>query len=62
MWTLCSLWDLLQMTKSSTHSKTASQSLMAQSTSRWKDATAFLKPKGILMYSKRPKGMVVAVF
>jgi hypothetical protein len=26
------------------------------------DAPAFLNPKGILMYSKRPKGMVVAVF
>jgi hypothetical protein len=36
--------------------KAASQSLMALSTCRWKDIPIFLRPKGTLWYSKRPKG------
>jgi hypothetical protein len=29
---------------------------------RWKDGPAFLRPKGIRLYSNKPKGVVMAVF
>ncbi len=41
---------------SSMQAKATWQSLMALSTSHWKDGPAFLRPKGILLYSNRPKG------
>jgi hypothetical protein len=58
-WTTGSSWFLLQMTKWSTHAKAALQSLMALSgLSMWCwNGPAFLKPKGILLYSNRPKGV-----
>ncbi len=55
MWIMCSLWLLLQMTMLSTHAKAAWQSLMALSTWHWNDGPAFLRPKGIRLYSNRPK-------
>jgi hypothetical protein len=59
---MCSSWFLLQMTMSSTQAKAAWQSGMALSTCRWKDSPAFLRPKGIRLYSNKPKGVVMAVF
>jgi hypothetical protein len=37
-------------------------SLMTLSTCLWKDALASLRTNGTLLYSKRPKGVVIAVF
>ncbi len=42
--------------------KAAWQPLMALSMCHWKDDPAFLRPKGILLYSNRLKGVVMAVF
>jgi hypothetical protein len=42
------------MTISSTQAKKAA--------CHWKDGPAFLRPNGILLYSNRPKGVVMTVF
>ena len=59
--TTCSAWETLQMIISSTHANARSTSLMARSTCRWKDAPGLRSPNPMRRYSKRPKGVAMAV-
>ncbi len=52
----------LKMRRSSRYPKTKSVPEMVRSMSRWKVSPAFLSPKGILVNSQSPNGVVTAVF
>jgi len=58
----CSWGDRLKARKSSIYAKQKSKSLRITSMKRWNFWAAFRMPKDIQGNSKRPKGVVMAVF